>query len=53
MRHPQPLVPHPIGSFSLISEFQAISKVGKEAMSVIRGNLKETFYAVDVGMNCQ
>jgi hypothetical protein len=22
-------------------------------MSVIRGNLKETFYAVDVGMNCQ
>jgi hypothetical protein len=52
-RPPQPLVPHPRGAFASLSEFQATSKVGKEARTTIRENLEAIFYGFDVGMKRQ
>jgi len=52
-RPPQPLVPHPKGTFSSLSEFQSTSEVGKEARTAIGENLESMFYGVDVGMKRQ
>ena len=47
------MVPCPTGAFASLSEFQATSKVGKEARNAIREKLEAIFYDVDVGMKRQ